>query len=137
MKINFLLFFVFLFGCSSKKGRVVDFDISPPPPPPNIIPPSDPPSFVPSLDEVAEIQINPIPHPFDLNGYFPYAVWINGQRLKLTPKEMNQLIIALNLNSGQIKQTENIHSGEGWLYPLDRNESIKRENTIGSARNTD
>jgi len=137
MKISFLLFFVFLFGCSSKQGRVINLDIPSPPPPPNIIPPSTPPSFIPSLDEVAKIEINPIPHPFDLNGHFPYAVWINGQRLKLSYKELNQLVVALDLNSQHIKHSENIHNGEGWLYPLDRNESIKRENTIGSARNTD
>lgn len=137
MKISFLSLLLFLFGCSSKKNMSIDLEFPPPPSPPNILPPSDPPPFIPSLDEVAEIQINPIPHPFDLNGYFPYAVWINGQRLKLTPKEMNQLIVALDLNSEQIEQTENIHNGEGWLYPLDKNESIKRENTIGSSRNTD
>jgi hypothetical protein len=136
MRISFLLFFLFLFGCSSKKSKVVNLEVPPPPPPPNILPPSDPPSFIPSLDEVAEIQVNPIPHPFNLNGHFPYAVWVDGQRLKLTPQEMNQLIVALDLKFEQPKNTKNIHNGEGWLYPLDRNESTKKENAIGSARNT-
>jgi hypothetical protein len=136
MKNSLFIFLLALFGCT-QKYKVINLPIPPPPPPPNILPPSLPPSFSPSLDDVSNIQINPIPHPFNLNGHFPYAVWVDGQRLQLNYKELNQLVIALNLNFKQPKNTAKIHRGEGWVYPLDKNESIKRKNTIGSTRNTD
>ena len=36
------------------------------PPPPNI--------------EPLEIQINPIPRPLNIGGFYPYVIWINGER---------------------------------------------------------
>lgn len=124
MKFSVFILFTLLLGCY-KKYEIVDLPIPPPPPPPRILPPSSPPNFLPSLSEVSDIQINPIPHPFNLNGLYPYAVWVDGKRLRLNRNELNNLVVYLDLKFSQPKDTEKIHKGEGWVYPL----KIKKEET--------
>lgn len=126
MKVNLWLFFLFLIGCSPK-GTPLVLDIPPPPPPPSITPPSLPPSFIPSIEDVAEIQVNPIPHPFNLNGHLPFAVWVNGKQLKLDHKSSKDIANFLGLKFTQPEDTAEIHSGEGWLYPLDINKNDNSE----------
>ena len=72
MKNSLIILFLFLFGCR-QSGQIVDIDFPPPPPPPSLLPPP-PPNFTPTRDSVLSIQVNPIPHPFNLNGSVPYAV---------------------------------------------------------------
>ena len=74
---------------------------------------------VPYLGQGSEVQINPLPHPFNLNGTMPYAVWVDGEKLNLTPKQTQDLTQSLNLEFKQPENTEAIHNGEGWLAPLD------------------
>ena len=38
------------------------------------------------------IQVNSLPHPFNLNGRMPYQVWVNGERLKLNGDKANQIV---------------------------------------------
>lgn len=76
-------------------------------------------TIVPPFGASSEVQINPLPHPFNLNGHMPYAVWVNGKRLKLSPKQTQDLADSLNLEFTQPANTEAIHKGEGWLMPLD------------------
>lgn len=73
---------------------------------------------VPLLQDPSEVQINPLPHPFNLNGENPYAVWINGKKLRLDRKQTKALAKSLNLEFTQPPNTEAIHNGEGWLAPL-------------------
>lgn len=107
-------------SCQHKSQNVelLDLNIPAPPPPPNTLPPSAPPNFKPNILELAEIQINPIPHPFNLDGSRPYAVWVNGERLPLNSIEVRALAQSLNLKFEQPKNTAKIHNGEGWQYPL-------------------
>ena len=105
-------------GCSSKRGKFIDLDIPPPPPPPFISPSSKPPNFIPPFSKLIDIQVNPIPTPFNLNGNMPYAIWVNGKSLPMSPKLSTDVARALNLNFAQPKNTAKIHNGEGWLYPL-------------------
>lgn len=106
------------FGCNhnSKVIEAIDYPI--PPPPPNILPYNFPPNFTPDMTQLAEVQINPLPHPFNLNGNVPYAIWVNGKRLSLNNTQVKELAHALNLKFKQPKGTAQIHSGEGWLHPL-------------------
>lgn len=120
MKISLCLFFLFLIGCSQKKV-LLTLDLPMPPPPPSILPPSLPPSFIPSLTDISEIQLNPIPHPFNINGELPFAVWIDGKRLPMNRKLSKDFANFLGLKFTQPKNTAEIHNGEGWLYPLDIN----------------
>lgn len=128
MKYAIILLSLLFFGCShtNKSIEAIDYPLPPPPPPPNILPSSVPPPFQPSLSELAEIQINPLPHPFNLNGNMPYAVWLNGEKLNLSSQEVRSLALSLNLKFKQPANTAQIHNGEGWLYPLDLNKEYKK-----------
>jgi len=86
-----------------------------------LVPPA-PPNFAPSRESILNIQVNPIPHPFNLNGIMPYAIWINGKPLPMSPKLSTNLAQVLNLKFTQPKDTAKIHNGEGWLYPLELEE---------------
>ena len=96
----------------------MSYNMPRPPPPPSILPPSPAPNFTPNIVKFAELQINPIPHPFNLNGNIPYAVWLNGEKLNLNPGEIRSLASSLNLKFEQPTDTAKIHQGEGWIYPL-------------------
>lgn len=65
------------------------------------------------------VQVNSLPHPFNLNGRMPYQVWVNGEALPLNGDKANQIVELLDL--GPFEQPENtadIHSGAGWQRPL-------------------
>jgi len=64
-----------------------------------------------------EIQINPIPHPLNLNGLIPYAVWIDGERARLNPGEIRKLALSLDLPLN-VRGTPEMHAGAGWHQPL-------------------
>tara|TARA_B100000902_G_C27317569_1_gene922318 strand:+ start:2681 stop:3058 length:378 start_codon:yes stop_codon:yes gene_type:complete len=118
--MKFLLTIIILisFGCNHNSRVIEAIDYPMPPPPPNVLPYSSPPNFIPDITELAEIQINPLPHPFNLNGTIPYAVWVNGEKLALSGKEVRDLALSLNLKFEQPKDTAKIHNGEGWQYPF-------------------
>ena len=119
-----------LCGCnhSNQVIEAIDYPIPPPPPPPNIMPSSAPPNFKPDITELAEVQINPIPHPFNLDGSRPYAVWVNGERLPLNNVQIRALAQSLNLKFEQPENTAKIHNGEGWQYPLNLHDGSKNPN---------
>ena len=104
-------FFIILScGCQSKTWT--------PPPPPNVRPPSPAPNFTPSFGAISEIQINRIPHPFNINGEIPFCVWVDGKRSQLNNTQIKQLAKSLNIKNEEPKNTAKIHSGEGWVYPF-------------------
>jgi hypothetical protein len=105
---------VFLFcGCIAKYSSFSSYP-PPPPPPPNILPDTPPPRYIPQLKN---IQVNTIPHPFNINGRMPFAVWVDGEQLPINSKESNAIVQALNIKFVEPKSTAEIHRGEGWLYP--------------------
>ena len=116
MRVSYFIFLFVLFGCR-QRDQIVGSDFPPPPPPPSLLPPP-PPNFTPTKQSVLNIQVNPIPHPFNLNGSVPYAVWVNGKRLPMNGNSSRNIAKALGLEFSQPKDTAKIHNGEGWLYPL-------------------
>lgn len=119
-KTIYLLIVLFGFGCQTQKKQNTIINLPTPPPPPSITPPSPPPNFIPDLGklkQIKEIQINRLPHPFNLNGNNPYAIWVDGKRLALNSHEVKHLAEALNLHFTQPEDTAEIHNGEGWQYP--------------------
>ena len=117
-KINYLFILLFVIGCQTNKTKQKITELPmPPPPPPSILPPSPPPNFIPDINNVKELQVNRLPHPFNVNGNIPYAVWVDGKRLALNSQEIKSLALALNLKFTQPEDTARIHSGEGWLFP--------------------
>jgi hypothetical protein len=63
-----------------------------------------------------EIQINPIPHPLNIDGMLPYVVWIDGKRANLNPREVRKLALSLDLPLN-VRGTPEMHAGAGWLEP--------------------
>jgi hypothetical protein len=125
--MKFFLFFSFFFmlaSCQVSQVAQDDFYKLPMPPlrPPEILPPSPPPSFTP---DIREIQVNRLPHPFNVNGTVPYQVWVDGERLPLNSNEAIAITKSLNLKFTQPPNTAEIHSGEGWIHPLRINTVIK------------
>lgn len=111
-----LCFLVSLLGCSQKSATDTILATPPTPPlSPNIIPPTPPPPLTPTY---ADVQINRIPHPFNLNGHRPYVIWVDGKKLNLNPIETRALANSLNLKFTQPKDTAEIHNGNGWQRPL-------------------
>ena len=120
MKYNILLSLFLLASCNSSKLQEATLpEIPQSPPKVDFTPPN--PSLEPDLNLFAakykEVQINRLPHPFNLNGSIPYAIWVDGKKLKLNPKETRALAESLNLKFEQPEDTAEIHSGEGWLFP--------------------
>ena len=127
-KINYLFILLFLNGCQTNKIEDQFVNLPAPPPPPSILPPSPPPNFIPDTSNIKELQVNRLPHPFNLNGNIPYAVWLDGERLPLNLEEIKSLALSLNLKFTQPENTARIHMGEGWLFPI-KNKNTKK-NTL-------
>lgn len=119
---NLLLITLFAIGCNHTEQPIdkkIDFDFyQPPPPPPSIPMPTSAPNFIPKPIDFAEIQINEIPHPFNLNGHIPCQVWVNGERLNISPAEAQKLAKAVKLDKRSKIELSKLHSGDGWLAPL-------------------
>lgn len=115
LKTNCKLILFLFFACGCNQANKTPLPQFTPPPPPSIRPPSSAPNFIPNI---YELQINPVPSPLNINGNLPYVVWVNGEKLPLTPQQSVDLANSLNLNVTPPKNTAKIHQGEGWLYPL-------------------
>lgn len=71
------------------------------------------------LQAAPGVQVNSLPHPFNLDGRMPYQVWVNGERLPLNGDKAKQIVNLLDLGPfEQPKDTAEIHSGAGWLRPF-------------------
>lgn len=105
-----LIFIVLFCSCQSKTWT--------PPPPPNVKPPNTAPNFTPSFGAIPQIQINSIPHPFNVNGEIPFSVWVNGKRSQLNNSQIKQLAKSLNIKFQSPNNTAEIHQGAGWQYPF-------------------
>ena len=114
--------FLFFLGCETPQTKNSNSDLAflemIPPPPPNHFPPNPAPTFTPNSSHLAQIQINEIPHPFNLNGHMPCAVWVNGRRLNITPIQAQNVANAVNLDSRPKIAPSKLHAGIGWLEAL-------------------
>ena len=109
-----LIYFVLISGCSQYKKDSNSLAI--PPPPPNLVPPNPAPNFVPKFNKLYNIQINSIPHPFDVNGNFPYAVWLDGERVNLNLNESANLFKILKTKK-TTRSASNTRLPNGWQRP--------------------
>ena len=64
------------------------------------------------------IEINEVPHPFSLNDFNKYIVWVNGKRVQMKHESKNTLIALIGAQNIQPVSNEDMHSGDGWLRPL-------------------
>ena len=74
-------------------------------------------SFVPegSLSYPVAIEINSVPFPFDLNGHYPYVVWMNGKRVELPKEDLITLVNKVGADNIPLADSQDIH--RGWLSP--------------------
>ena len=76
-----------------------------------------------------EIQINAVPKPLDINGFYPYMVWVNGEPSALSPGQIKDLAIALGLPIYEKPTHYAIENGEGWINPLSLKYSVYIDST--------
>jgi hypothetical protein len=93
----------FIAGCNHTQKEMHKAEESPQ------VPPNLPPHV---------IEINSVPHPFNLGGYEPYVVWVNGQRINLTLNQKKDLINIIKAENIKPVSEADLHSGDGWLHPL-------------------
>ena len=108
MRSLYIIFLLFFVGCESSKIEVanIDFDkLEAPPLPPLMLPTTPAPNFTPNIVKLSEVQINEIPHPFNLDGHIPCVIWV-------------KLAKAVDLTSRPKIHASKLHSGEGWIKPL-------------------
>lgn len=71
----------------------------------------------PFLRNANEIQINSMPSPFNFNGRFPFAIWLNGKQIPADSSQIKKIKEILNLQEVDSSKIAEIHSGRGWLRP--------------------
>lgn len=76
-----------------------------------------------------EIQINSVPKPLDIDGFYPYMVWVNGEPSGLNPGQAKALAIALGLPIHEKPTHYAIENGEGWIRPLSLKYSVYIDST--------
>lgn len=64
------------------------------------------------------IEINKVPHPFNLNNFNEYVVWVNGKKVVMERNDKNALIALVGARNIAPVSDEDIHNGDGWLRPL-------------------
>jgi len=94
---------IFLTGCNHAQKQIHKAEETPQ------MPPDLPPHV---------IEINSVPHPFNLNGHNPYVVWVNGKLIKLTSNQKKELINIVKAENIKPVSDADLHSGDGWLHPL-------------------
>jgi hypothetical protein len=131
MKTNIIniIIILFLLGCNSNKQKQTKIHLPTPPPPPiHLVPPNPPPSFIPDLLDIKELQVNRIPHPFNVNGNLPFVIWADGKRLHLNSLETKKLARFLGIEFEQPLNTKEIHNGEGWQRPFETSKNSYQVN---------
>jgi hypothetical protein len=64
--------------------------------------------------EIPFIEINSVPPPFDIDGRYPYVVWVNGERIDLPKKDIITLVNKIGKENIKKANPEDIH--RGWLF---------------------
>jgi hypothetical protein len=91
-------------GCRTQEGAVAP-----------ILPP---PVLAEAILQGKEVQINHLPHPLNVKGTLPFAVWVDGERVPLNTIELQAIGQTLNIDFNPPPDTPEIHNGAGWVYPF-------------------
>ena len=112
------MFLFFLCGCHSHKiEEEIDLPCPPLPDlPKHFLIPTAPPDFIPDIKEVYNIQINPVPHPFNIT--HSHVIWVNNEKLNINRRQLNEIVKHLNLSTEVPKDTAQLHNGDGWIKPF-------------------
>lgn len=112
------MYFVLLAGCNSFDRTLFSPELIKPETQTFLLGTTLSSNFIPDLGSLPQIQINKIPHPFDVGGYLPCTVWINGKKADLTPYQAQDLAKILNLGAYPAIDDKKLHEGIGWQQPL-------------------
>ncbi len=80
--------------------------------------PLPPPVIAEAILQGKEVQINHLPHPLNVGGILPFAVWVDGKRVPLDRTELKAVGQTLNIKFNPAPDTPEIHNGAGWVYPF-------------------
>ena len=61
------------------------------------------------------IEINSVPFPFNVDGAYPYVVWVNGRRVDMPKHEILSLVRKIGEENIFPSPNNDIHTG--WLTP--------------------
>ena len=61
------------------------------------------------------IEVNSVPFPFDVDGAYPYVVWVNGRRVDMPKREILSLVKKIGTENILPSTNKDIHAG--WLTP--------------------
>ena len=59
------------------------------------------------------MEINSVPKPFDVDGSYPYVLWVNGKRFKLPMKDLKEMIAKIGEENIPPIDNNDIH--KGWM----------------------
>ena len=75
------------------------------------------------------IEINSVPPPFDVDGYMPYVLWINGMYIKNPDKKaLTAIVSKIGVKNIPPIDPTNIH--KGWLEPRFVKEYLSNPNSV-------
>ena len=59
------------------------------------------------------MEINSVPKPFDVDGSYPYVLWVNGKRFKLPMKDLKEMVAKIGEENIPPIDNNDIH--KGWM----------------------
>ena len=77
-----------------------------------------PPVLAEAILQGKEVQINRLPHPLNVGGVLPFAVWVDGERIPLDSNELKAVGQTFNIDFDPPPDSAEIHNGAGWVYPF-------------------
>jgi len=77
-----------------------------------------PPVLAEAILQGKEVQINHLPHPLNVGGVLPFAVWVDGEKIPLNHKELKAVGQTFNIDFEPPADSAEIHNGAGWVYPF-------------------
>ena len=63
------------------------------------------------------IEVNSVPFPFDIAGYNPYVLWVNGKRFNYDKNELIKIIENIGMENIPKLNPADMHNGDGWQRP--------------------
>ena len=71
----------------------------------------------PSPQKLLYIEVNSVPFPFNISGYNPYVLWINGKRFRYDKNELIKIVEKVGMDNIPTLDPADIHNGDGWQRP--------------------
>jgi len=105
-QISIIVLIAFLLGCQTKiKRKTQEVEVT------------QEIQMQPSPQKVLHIEVNSVPFPFDIAGYNPYVLWINGKRFRYDKNELIKIVEKVGMDNIPQINPADMHNGDGWQRP--------------------